>query len=205
MRGVGASDGFAFTRRRLGCHCVPAAGTSCCHSSWTGELENGSVMPAGGGGGGGAARRTTKQPAKTQSGPSKSFRESIDDGSLCCMPGDSDDETADGESIWYVNALGPQEKNTVTFECGPCTLKKGNYSIPIQWLNLLELTDEYAIFEDWPTEQNRESRRRTCSICPTSSGRRWRTGATICRVRSTTHVTNSCECESTEGVEPCVE
>ena len=119
-----------------------------------GELDKGSVKPAGGGGGG-AARRATKQPAKTQSGPSKSFRDGIDDGSLCCMPGDSDDETADGESIWYVNALGPQEKNTVTFACGPCTLKKGNYSIPIQWLNLLELTDEYAIFEDWPTEQNR--------------------------------------------------
>ena len=46
-------------------------------------------------------------------------------------PGDSDDETADGESIWYVNALGPQEKNATTFACGPCTLTKGHYSIPI--------------------------------------------------------------------------
>ena len=55
----------------------------------------------------------------------------------------------------FVNALGPQEKNETTFACGPCTLKKGTYSIPIEWLNLIELTDEHAIFEVWPTEQDR--------------------------------------------------
>lgn len=85
----------------------------------------------------------------------KEYRNSIKEGSLLCALGDSDDETADGESIWYANALGPQEKNETTFPCGPCTLKKGHYSVPIQWLNLVELTDEHAIFEDWPTEQNR--------------------------------------------------
>ena len=69
--------------------------------------------------------------------------------------GDSDDETADGETVWYANARGPQEKNTETKVCGPLTLKKHAYSIPIAWLNLVELTDEYAIFEVWPTEQDR--------------------------------------------------
>ena len=34
--GVGAETGFAFTRRRLGCYCVPAAGESCSHVDWTG-------------------------------------------------------------------------------------------------------------------------------------------------------------------------
>ena len=42
------------------------------------------------------------------------------------MPGDSDDEAADGESIWYANALGPQEKNKETVQCGPCTLTKNH-------------------------------------------------------------------------------
>ena len=27
--------------------------------------------------------------------------------------------------------------------------------MPVQWLNLDELTDEYAIFSVWPTEQDR--------------------------------------------------
>ena len=27
--------------------------------------------------------------------------------------------------------------------------------MPVQWLNLDELTDEYAIFSEWPTEQDR--------------------------------------------------
>ena len=49
----------------------------------------------------------------------------------------------------------PQQKNESTFACGPCTLKKGHYSIPVEWLNLIELTDEHAIFEVWPTEQDR--------------------------------------------------
>ena len=30
-----------------------------------------------------------------------------------------------------------------------------HYSVPVQWLNLVELTDEHAIFEVWPTEQDR--------------------------------------------------
>jgi len=71
------------------------------------------------------------------------------------VPGDSDDETADGEDIWYANALGPQEKNTQTYMCGPVKLINGHYSVPIEWLNLEELTDEYAIFTVWPSEQNR--------------------------------------------------
>ena len=57
-----------------------------------------------------------------RSGPSPAFRAGIDKGSLLCMYGDEDDETADGESIWFVNALGPQEKNTETKTCGPCKL-----------------------------------------------------------------------------------
>ena len=39
--------------------------------------------------------------------------------------------------------------------CGPCKLVKKHYSIPVQWLNLKDLTDEHAIFEVWPTEQDR--------------------------------------------------
>ena len=62
---------------------------------------------------------------------------------------------ADGEDIWFVNALGPAEKNTMTFDCGPSRLINGHYSVPVEWLNLDELTDEYAIFSLWPTEQNR--------------------------------------------------
>ena len=27
--------------------------------------------------------------------------------------------------------------------------------MPVQWLRLVELTDEHAIFEVWPTEQDR--------------------------------------------------
>tara|TARA_B110000046_G_scaffold158417_1_gene170377 strand:+ start:199 stop:405 length:207 start_codon:yes stop_codon:yes gene_type:complete len=30
-----------------------------------------------------------------------------------------------------------------------------HYSVPVEWLNLVNLTDEYAIFKAWPTEQNR--------------------------------------------------
>ena len=37
----------------------------------------------------------------------------------------------------------------------PLTRQKHAYSVPIAWLNLVELTDEYAIFEVWPTEQDR--------------------------------------------------
>ena len=63
------------------------------------------------------------------------------------MPGDSDDETADGEDIWFVNALGKQEKNPITKTCGPCKLIANHYSVPIQWLKLDKLTDEHAIFK----------------------------------------------------------
>ena len=68
------------------------------------------------------------------------------------MPGDDED---DEEDIWFVNALGPQEQNRLTRPCGPCTLVKNHYSVPVQWLKLDELTDEYAIFSVWPTEQDR--------------------------------------------------
>ena len=42
-----------------------------------------------------------------------------------------------------------------TLRCGPCTLVKHHFSVPIEWLKLHELTDEYAIFKVWPTEQDR--------------------------------------------------
>ena len=179
ITGVGKETGFAFTRRRLGCYCVPAAGESCCHVGWTGELDRGVVVPA-------SARSAATRP----SGPPTSFREGIDMSSLLCMPGDEDDETADGESIWFVNALGvqcqdlilpfplccrlpaslpclpltkigprvslqPQEKNKTTYQCGPCTLVKNHFSVPVEWLELVELTEDHAIFKVWPTEQNR--------------------------------------------------
>ena len=50
---------------------------------------------------------------------------------------------------------GPAKQNTTTFDCGPCKLVKNHYSVPVQWLILDELTDEYAIFKVWPTEQDR--------------------------------------------------
>jgi len=58
--------------------------------------------------------------APRRSGPSLAFRQRIEKGTLLCMPGDDDDE--DEECIWYVNAIGPQEKNINTFSCGPCQL-----------------------------------------------------------------------------------
>ena len=50
---------------------------------------------------------------------------------------------------------GPAKQNTTTFDCGPCKLVKNHYSVPVQWLFLDELIDEYAIFKVWPTEQDR--------------------------------------------------
>jgi hypothetical protein len=50
---------------------------------------------------------------------------------------------------------GPLEKNTLTYDCGPCRLINGHYSVPVQWLKLVELTDDYATFEVWPTDQDR--------------------------------------------------
>ena len=64
---------------------------------------------------GGNAAQTQQAPRR--SGPSPAFRASIKKRTLLCMPGDSDDEAADGESVWYANALGPQEKNTETRPC----------------------------------------------------------------------------------------
>ena len=88
----------------MGCYCVPKEGESCSHGAWTGAVDRGGVEPVkpagGGGGGGGGAQRATRQ-AKKPSGPSAAFRQGIDASSLLCMPGDSDDETADGESIWW--------------------------------------------------------------------------------------------------------
>ena len=118
VSGVGAETGFKFKRRRLGCYCVPAAGASCCHVGWTGELDEDVVLPVKPArAGGGAAQRVTHEHAPRRSGPSAAFRASIDKSKLLCMPGDSDDEEADGESVWYVNAPGPQEKNTETRSC----------------------------------------------------------------------------------------
>ena len=42
-----------------------------------------------------------------------------------------------------------------TLRCGPCTLVKHHFSVPIEWLKLDELTEEYAIFKVWPMEQDR--------------------------------------------------
>ena len=155
-KGVGEGQaGFAFTRQRRGCHCVPAAGTSCCHGEWTGEVDKDAVKLAKPARGGGGAPRPT-QPAARPSGPSPAFRAGIGTThNLLCMLGDEDDETADGEDIWFVIAKGPQEKNKETKQCGPCTLRNSHYSVPIEWLNLVELNDEHAIFEVWPTEQDR--------------------------------------------------
>ena len=43
--------------------------------------------------------------------------------------------------MWYLNALGPAEKNETTFMCGPVKLIKNQYSVPVQWVKLVELTD----------------------------------------------------------------
>ena len=122
VSGVGAETGFAFTRRRRGCFCVPAVGEACSHGDWTGELDRGVVLPAKPAQAGGAARMTRQ--AARRSGPSPQFRQSIKNGSLLCLPGDEDDETADGEDIWFANALGPAEQNKHTFDCGPTRLVK---------------------------------------------------------------------------------
>ena len=34
-------------------------------------------------------------------------------------------------------------------------LTKNHYSVPVEWVNLHELNDEFAIFKAWPSEQNR--------------------------------------------------
>ena len=52
-------------------------------------------------------------------------------------------------------ARGPEEKNESTIACGPTTLVKNHYSVPVEWVNLHELNDEFAIFKAWPSEQNR--------------------------------------------------
>ena len=93
--------------------------------------------------------------APRRGGPSAAYRDSIDENSLLTMPGDEDDETADGETIWFARATGPAEQNEHTFDCGPSRLIKNHYSVPVEWLNLDELTDEHAIFSVWPTEQDR--------------------------------------------------
>ena len=89
VRGVGDVEGFAFTRRRRGCYCVPPPGESCSHAEWTGELDRGKVKPVN------AARAgaTTAPPraaTRRRGGPSAAFRQSIADGVLLCMPGDED-------------------------------------------------------------------------------------------------------------------
>ena len=115
VSGVGAETGFKFKRCRLGCYCVPKAGASCSHAGWTGEIDEDVVLPVKPARAGGNAAQTRQAPRR--SGPSPAFRAGIAKSSLLCMPGDSDDETADGESVWYANALGPQEKNMHTRQC----------------------------------------------------------------------------------------
>ena len=58
-------------------------------------------------------------------------------------------ETADGESIWYVNALGPPEKNQETRPCGPTTLVRHHYSSPaiLQTPKALEAAGGEAILK----------------------------------------------------------
>ena len=106
---VGAVEGFAFTRRRRACFCVPAAGESCSHASWKGEIDRGSVQRAKPAQAGGDTRVTRQAPRR--GGPSAAYRDSIDENSLLTMPGDEDDETADGETIWFARATGPAEQN----------------------------------------------------------------------------------------------
>ena len=48
-----------------------------------------------------------------------------------------------------------QEKNKKTVHCGPCKLIKNHFSVPVEWLVLVELTDDHAIFKVWLTEQDR--------------------------------------------------
>ena len=74
--GVGKEMGFAFTRQRLGCYCVPEQGARCCHEGWTGKPDKGFVMPTRAGGAAGT-QRVTRQAAR--SGPSQAFRASIDE------------------------------------------------------------------------------------------------------------------------------
>ena len=50
---------------------------------------------------------------------------------------------------------GPEEKIESTIACGPTTLVKNHYSVPVEWVNLHELNDDFAIFKAWPSEQNR--------------------------------------------------
>ena len=103
VSGVGAETGFAFTRRRRGCFCVPKEGEECSHGDWTGVPDKGVVMPTKPVSAGGCGTRVTRQTR--QRGPSSSFRGSIEDTSLLCMPaGDEDD---DEEDIWFVNAYPP--------------------------------------------------------------------------------------------------
>ena len=51
--------------------------------------------------------------------------------------------------------IAHQEKNNETVMCGPCKLIKNHFSVPVQWLNLVELNDDHAVFQVWETEQDR--------------------------------------------------
>ena len=64
-------------------------------------------------------------------------------------------------------ARGPEEKNNSTITCGPTTLVKNHYSVPVDWVNLHELID------DLPSSRlgrasKAASPRRTCSPCQSS-------------------------------------
>jgi hypothetical protein len=62
-------------------------------------------------------------------------------------------------SAWAPHRLActssPEGRPRPTLRCGPCKLIANHFSVPIEWLILDELTDEYAIFKVWPTEQDR--------------------------------------------------
>ena len=51
--------------------------------------------------------------------------------------------------------IAHQEKNKKTVTCGPCKLIMNHFSVPVQWLTLVELADDCAIFKVWPTDQDR--------------------------------------------------
>ena len=72
-----------------------------------------------------------------------------------------DDKTADGEIRGSPHGARPggEEPTLEKYEeraaRWPLTLVKNHYSVPVEWVNLHELNDEFAIFKAWPSEQNR--------------------------------------------------
>lgn len=189
-KGVGNEMGFAFTRRRLGCYCVPAEGASCSHAGWTGEVDRGVCVPVNptrsgaardaadgeaerpldgfppghrrelaalharrrGGRDGGRREHLVRQRARAAGAISPPLvTHSLLISLVIPVMHACHHPSASSHRFHHIH----QEKNTKTFQCGPCKLIMNHYSVPVQWLNLVELTDEHAIFEVWPTEQDR--------------------------------------------------